>query len=120
VNTAKETTLAARDEYLDGLVRQIGAGEIDYRTAKRLLRQFDARRRLAELVARRRQISRAAWAALQRSRDLAERAARLRAAAPPRTAVQNCAGGASGPRVDTLDLEAGRPRQGLPGGFNGA
>jgi hypothetical protein len=47
-------------------------------------------------------------AALQRSRDLAERAVRLRAAAPPRTAVQACAGGVSGPRVDTLDLGADR------------
>ena len=49
---------AARDEYLDVLVEQIRIREIDYRAAKRLLRQFDARRR---------QISRAACAARQAS-----------------------------------------------------
>ena len=48
MNTTKETTamaLAARDKFLDDLVEQIRVGEIDYRAAKRLLRQFDARRR---------------------------------------------------------------------------
>jgi len=61
VNTTKETTamaLAARDKFLDDLVEQIRVGEIDYRAAKRLLRQFDARRR---------QTSRAACAARQAS-----------------------------------------------------
>jgi len=43
---------AARDEYLDGLVERIRIGELDYKGAKRLLRQFDAQRRQVRRAAR--------------------------------------------------------------------
>ncbi len=58
--------------------------------------------------------------AFRRSLDLIELAARLRAAAPPRTAVQDCAGGAAGPRADTLDLGTDRAGTGHLRGPGGA
>ncbi len=58
-------------------------------------------------------------AAFRRSLDLIELAARLRAAALPRTAVQDRTHGVAGTRVDTLTLERIGPAQGIYGALAG-